>query len=139
MEAAPWILLVPGSVLAALLLCLNIVGDGLRDALDVKERLELERQPAPDRLPTLAIDNLSVRFGGAAPPYATCRCGWSAGECVGVVGESGSGKTQVFMSAMGLLPANARVRRQCDRFEGTESSGCRARGRSIECADRNSP
>jgi oligopeptide transport system permease protein len=38
MEAAPWILLVPGSVLAVLLLCLNIVGDGLRDALDVKER-----------------------------------------------------------------------------------------------------
>jgi oligopeptide transport system permease protein len=38
MEAAPWILLVPGSVLAILLLCLNIVGDGLRDALDVKER-----------------------------------------------------------------------------------------------------
>jgi oligopeptide transport system permease protein len=38
MEAAPWILLVPGSVLAMLLLCLNIFGDGLRDALDVKER-----------------------------------------------------------------------------------------------------
>jgi oligopeptide transport system permease protein len=38
MEAAPWILLVPGSVLAVLLLSLNIVGDGLRDALDVKER-----------------------------------------------------------------------------------------------------
>jgi oligopeptide transport system permease protein len=38
MEAAPWILLIPGSLLAMLLLCLNIVGDGLRDALDVKER-----------------------------------------------------------------------------------------------------
>jgi len=38
MEAAPWILLVPGGVLAALLLCLNIFGDGLRDAFDVKER-----------------------------------------------------------------------------------------------------
>ena len=38
MEAAPWILLVPGGVLAALLLCLNIFGDGLRDALDVKDR-----------------------------------------------------------------------------------------------------
>ena len=37
MEAAPWILLVPGSFLAVLLLCLNIFGDGLRDALDVKE------------------------------------------------------------------------------------------------------
>ncbi len=38
MEAAPWILLVPGGLLAMLLLSLNIFGDGLRDALDVKER-----------------------------------------------------------------------------------------------------
>jgi oligopeptide transport system permease protein len=37
MEAAPWILLIPGSFLAVLLLCLNIFGDGLRDALDVKD------------------------------------------------------------------------------------------------------
>jgi len=37
MEAAPWILLVPGSFLAMLLLCLNIFGDGLRDALDVED------------------------------------------------------------------------------------------------------
>ena len=38
MEAAPWMLLVPGGLLAMLLLALNIFGDGLRDALDVKER-----------------------------------------------------------------------------------------------------
>ncbi|MDP8983813.1 MAG: ABC transporter permease [Pseudomonadota bacterium] len=38
MEAAPWILLVPGSVLAVLLSCLHILGDGLRDAFDVTER-----------------------------------------------------------------------------------------------------
>jgi oligopeptide transport system permease protein len=37
MEAAPWMLLVPGSFLAAMLLCLNIFGDGLRDAFDVRE------------------------------------------------------------------------------------------------------
>lgn len=37
MEAAPWMLLVPGGFLAVLLLCLNIFGDGLRDALDVVE------------------------------------------------------------------------------------------------------
>ena len=36
MEAAPWILLIPGGFLALLLLCLNIVGDALRDALDVQ-------------------------------------------------------------------------------------------------------
>jgi len=38
MEAASWMLLIPGGFLAVLLLCLNIFGDGLRDALDVKER-----------------------------------------------------------------------------------------------------
>jgi oligopeptide transport system permease protein len=38
MEAASWILLVPGVFLATLLLCLNIFGDGLRDAFDAKER-----------------------------------------------------------------------------------------------------
>jgi oligopeptide transport system permease protein len=38
MEAAPWILLIPGTVLAVLLLCFNLFGDGLRDALDVRER-----------------------------------------------------------------------------------------------------
>lgn len=38
MEAAPWILLVPGIALALLLLSLNILGDGLRDAFDVQER-----------------------------------------------------------------------------------------------------
>jgi ABC-type dipeptide/oligopeptide/nickel transport system permease subunit len=33
MQGAPWILLVPGIFLAVLLLCLNLVGDGLRDRL----------------------------------------------------------------------------------------------------------
>ena len=37
METAAWILLVPGGLLALLLVALNICGDGLRDALDVKE------------------------------------------------------------------------------------------------------
>jgi oligopeptide transport system permease protein len=34
METSPWQLLVPASVLALLLLALNFLGDGLRDALD---------------------------------------------------------------------------------------------------------
>jgi oligopeptide transport system permease protein len=36
-EAAPWILLSPGIFLALLLVSLNVLGDGLRDAFDVRE------------------------------------------------------------------------------------------------------
>jgi oligopeptide transport system permease protein len=36
-EAAPWMLLAPGIFLALLLIALNVLGDGLRDAFDVRE------------------------------------------------------------------------------------------------------
>lgn len=38
MESAPWMLLVPAAFLVLLLICLNVLGDGLRDALDPRER-----------------------------------------------------------------------------------------------------
>ena len=38
MESAPWQLLAPSAVLATILLCLNFLGDGLRDALDPRQR-----------------------------------------------------------------------------------------------------
>jgi oligopeptide transport system permease protein len=38
MESAPWQLVVPSAVLATILLCLNFLGDGLRDALDPRQR-----------------------------------------------------------------------------------------------------
>jgi len=38
MESSPWLLLVPSAVLATILLCLNFLGDGLRDALDPRQR-----------------------------------------------------------------------------------------------------
>jgi oligopeptide transport system permease protein len=37
MESAPWMLLTPALFLVLLLVCLNILGDGLRDALDPRE------------------------------------------------------------------------------------------------------
>jgi len=37
MESAPWMLLLPAAFLVALLLCLNLLGDGLRDAFDPHE------------------------------------------------------------------------------------------------------
>lgn len=38
MESAPWMLLLPAAVLVVLLLCLNVLGDGLRDAFDPRGR-----------------------------------------------------------------------------------------------------
>src|SRR6266404_2770833 len=38
MESAPWMLLVPAAFLVGLLICLNFLGDGLRDAFDPRER-----------------------------------------------------------------------------------------------------
>jgi len=38
MESGPWILLVPSSVLVVIVLCFNFLGDGLRDALDPRQR-----------------------------------------------------------------------------------------------------
>lgn len=38
MEVSPWILLFPAGLLSASLYCFNFIGDGLRDALDPKER-----------------------------------------------------------------------------------------------------
>ena len=38
MEVSPWILLFPAALLSVTLYCFNFVGDGMRDALDPKER-----------------------------------------------------------------------------------------------------
>jgi oligopeptide transport system permease protein len=38
METTPWALIFPAAFLAATLLCFNFIGDGLRDALDPKDR-----------------------------------------------------------------------------------------------------
>ena len=38
MEVAPWMLVFPATFLATALFCFNFIGDGLRDALDPKDR-----------------------------------------------------------------------------------------------------
>ena len=37
-EALPWLLIAPAIVLVTMLLCFSYLGDGLRDALDPKDR-----------------------------------------------------------------------------------------------------
>ena len=38
MELAPWLLIFPSATMAATLMCFNFIGDGLRDAIDPKDR-----------------------------------------------------------------------------------------------------
>jgi len=38
MELAPWLLIFPSAVMIVTLMCFNFIGDGLRDALDPKDR-----------------------------------------------------------------------------------------------------
>jgi hypothetical protein len=38
MEAAPWLLIFPSVTMVATLMCFNFIGDGLRDAIDPKDR-----------------------------------------------------------------------------------------------------
>ena len=39
MESAPWTLAFPAAMLTVTLYCFNYIGDGLRDALDPKDRM----------------------------------------------------------------------------------------------------
>ena len=38
MEVAPWLLIAPSATMVATLMCFNFIGDGLRDAIDPKDR-----------------------------------------------------------------------------------------------------
>jgi oligopeptide transport system ATP-binding protein len=77
--------------------------------------------------PTLEIDALKISYPRQRIEAVDCvSLNIAPGECLGVVGESGSGKTQLFMAAMGLLPAAARVSGGI-QFEGLELLGADAR------------
>ncbi len=140
MESAPWMLLVPATVLAALLLAFNTLGDALRDALEPgahgrpgrRQTTGARRQARTAGAATddvLRIENLSVTYPGPADPVHAVRefsLSVRRGECVGIVGESGAGKTQALLAVAGLLPADAQVRGSA-RVEGRELVGAGTR------------
>ncbi|MDN4480017.1 ABC transporter ATP-binding protein [Demequina muriae] len=70
-----------------------------------------ESTPEPTG-PVLSFDNLDVRFGtefGHVHAVKGISIEVHPGEVLALVGESGSGKSVTSMSALGLLPRNARV------------------------------
>jgi peptide/nickel transport system ATP-binding protein len=101
----------------------------------IPQRVEKEEGAAA----VLRIAGLSVGFAtpqGEVPAVREVSLAVAGGECLGVVGESGAGKTQLFLAALGLLPAAARVtgkaylgrepligrsQRELDRFRGARA------------------
>jgi len=114
LEQAPWIALAPGFALSVTIISINLIGEGLRQFLDVRRtsgRLTMR--------PILEIEGLKVAYG-ARPALHGIDLRIDAGQAVGVVGESGSGKSTVAWTIMGLLPPGAAVTGGSARFEATD-------------------
>jgi len=144
MATAPHLSLIPGAAIFVVVVALNVLGDGLRDALDPKHvagggrapERGLERPtratPPAGSTPLLEVEGLTVAFPGQrglerALEGISFRL--EAGEAVGLVGESGSGKTVTALAVLGLLDAPARVLAGAVRFQGEALTGLPARER----------
>jgi peptide/nickel transport system permease protein len=130
---APHLMLVPGAMIFLIVLCLNVMADALRDALDPKHGALGETAPqeatpgevagavsapdAPRRTASeapvlLAVSDLCVSapaVGGATRLVDGVGFELAPGGALGLVGESGSGKTLSALTLLGLVDAPLRV------------------------------
>jgi peptide/nickel transport system permease protein len=117
MRYYPWRLLFPATMLTLTMLCFNLIGSALRDALDprlIRPALpRSKRRPAVTPLQPLpspallSVDNLRVYFPMRHRTIEAVR-GISfsilPGETVGIVGESGCGKSAAAQALTRLSP-----------------------------------
>ena len=119
---APYLSIIPGLMIFLLVICINLISDGIRDLLDprlaggVYARPSAKTQdirhtnPKTKQQPNtlLSIQNLSVEFHLNGEVFQTVRdinLSIKAGQCVGLVGESGSGKSVCAQTILGLTPS----------------------------------
>ncbi len=118
---APHVSVIPGLMIFALVMSINLVGDGVRDVLDprlksgtllapgaatVVDRKTVPQAPVPDAI--MAAEDLQTEFHvGDRVDKAVSGVDLvlAPGERVGVVGESGSGKSVTALSLMRLVPS----------------------------------
>ncbi|MGI9418780.1 MAG: dipeptide/oligopeptide/nickel ABC transporter permease/ATP-binding protein [Geminicoccaceae bacterium] len=116
---APHASIVPGAMIFVVVMCVNLLGDGIRDALDPRlrsgaltrpsartliERSDMPEMPVTDNL--LDVQSLKTEFRvGDRVHHAVGGVSFSVapGECLGIIGESGSGKSVTALSLLGLV------------------------------------
>ncbi|WP_376996968.1 dipeptide ABC transporter ATP-binding protein [Azospirillum himalayense] len=120
---APHVAAVPGLVIFLIVMSLNLIGDGLRDALDPRLRSGIPGAPgaatrvartteddmgdgtaAPGAL--LHVTGLRTAFDTANGPEDAVKgvdLRVAPGECLGIIGESGSGKSVTALSIARLV------------------------------------
>ncbi len=117
---APHASIVPGVMIFIIVMSVNLLGDGVRDALDPRLRSGALSRPAAvtrverDEMPAahkrtphfLSVEDLRTEFH-AGPRIYKAVGGVSVdvaqGECLGIIGESGSGKSVTALSLLGLV------------------------------------
>ena len=116
---APHVSIIPGLMIFALVMSINLLGDGVRDVLDPRlragdltrplsvTRVERKRAPAPGGSEgILDVRNLETSFQrgrATVPAVKDISFTLEKGECLGLIGESGSGKSVTALSLLGLV------------------------------------
>ncbi|MEM0947902.1 MAG: dipeptide/oligopeptide/nickel ABC transporter permease/ATP-binding protein [Pseudomonadota bacterium] len=132
--------IVPGAMILIIVMAINLLGDGVRDALDPRLKSGALNRPMPitrverrGDIPAatgdaiLSVQDLRTEFhvkdrifeavGGVSLDI-------HAGECVGLIGESGSGKSVTALSIMGLVASPpAVITGGAVRFHGEDLIG----------------
>ena len=117
---APHVATIPGLVIFILVMSINLLGDGVRDALDPRLKAGALRRPAAR---TKAMPEAKAAVVGQQKGLLEVRAlrtefhvgheihqavnspsfHIEPGECLGIIGESGSGKSVTAMSLLGLV------------------------------------
>ena len=118
MISHPHTSIVPGIMIFLIVMSINLLGDGVRDALDPRLRSGALSRPRATTLvervgdtpaatdDLLAIQDLETQFHVGQRVYRAVggvSLAVKPGECLGVIGESGSGKSVTALSVMGLV------------------------------------
>jgi len=116
----PMVSIIPGVMVFIIVMSINLLGDGVRDALDPRLRAgalarpmavtRIQRRSVPSEegkdAASLVVKDLETSFEGTKGPVPAVKgvsFSLNKGECLGLIGESGSGKSVTALSMMGLV------------------------------------